>query len=156
MEWRHSSRLAVRCSIAYLSTSSRTALAGEGTVINLSRAGLAIASSLPVPPGIELMCRVSLPDHPKPLFIPHMHVAGEKSACGRTVRGWAEVWRLTLCACGSAMLPGPRRRTTKKLLTPRAQRGEARVRDPLHDKPIEPSSVFVPHPGRCQAELSAL
>ncbi len=74
MDWRHSSRLAVRYSIAYLSTSSRTALAGEGTVINLSRAGLAIASSLPVPPGIELMCRVSLPDHPKPLFIPRATV----------------------------------------------------------------------------------
>ncbi len=29
---------------------------------------------------------------------PHMHAAGEKSACGVTMRGWAEVWRSLRCA----------------------------------------------------------
>ncbi len=74
MELRHVARLAVRCPIAYMSFSARTAIVGEGTVINLSRAGVAIESSLPVPAGMELMCRVSLPDHPKPLLIPRATV----------------------------------------------------------------------------------
>ncbi len=74
MELRHVARLAVRCPIAYMSLSARTAIVGEGVVINLSRDGVAIESRVPVQPGIELMCRVYLPDHPKPLLIPRATV----------------------------------------------------------------------------------
>ncbi len=74
MELRHVARLAVRCPIAYMSLSARTAIVGEGVVINLSRDGVAIESRVPVQPGVELMCRVYLPDRPKPLLIPRATV----------------------------------------------------------------------------------
>ncbi len=33
---------------------------------------------------------------------PLMHAVGEKSACGMTVRGWAQVWRGLRCALAGA------------------------------------------------------
>ncbi len=69
MELRHFSRFAVRCPVTYMSTSARTAIIGKGVVINLSGDGVAIESSVPVQPGVELMCRVYLPDRPRPLLI---------------------------------------------------------------------------------------
>ncbi len=74
MELRHVARLAVRCPIAYMSLGARTAIAAQGSVLNLSRDGVAIESSVSVQPGVELMCRVSLPDRPKPLLIPRATV----------------------------------------------------------------------------------
>ena len=44
-------------------------LFGEGTVVNVSLGGFAVASDQPVKPGMTLKLRVFLPDDDKPIFV---------------------------------------------------------------------------------------
>ncbi len=69
MELRRFLRVPVQCSIAYLSTSAKTAIAGKGTVVNLSREGLAVEATEPVKPGMSLALKVHLPDHEEPILV---------------------------------------------------------------------------------------
>ncbi len=69
MELRGCLRIPVQCQFSYSGTQSGEPIAGQGTVVNLSRDGWAIESQHAVHPGMNLSLRVHLPGHDKPVAV---------------------------------------------------------------------------------------
>ena len=66
MELRQAPRVPVHGRISFTGTD----ISGEGTLINISSWGWMAKSDSPIPPGIQLTIRISLPDQLEPLEVP--------------------------------------------------------------------------------------
>lgn len=69
MELRNSLRVPIKCHFSYAGTQSGQLINGEGTIVDLSRDGMAIESPHQLTVGMTLALRVDLPDMEVPTSI---------------------------------------------------------------------------------------
>lgn len=74
MELRNSLRVPIQCHFSYAGTQSGQLVAGQGTVVNLSRDGMAIESPHQVEKGMTLALRIHLPESEVPTAIDEAEV----------------------------------------------------------------------------------
>jgi hypothetical protein len=75
MERRHVPRAAITFQLMYSGISTKGALIGDGTAVDVSRHGLSIHGNHPVRVGMELSLLLYLPDGDDPLFVLEANVA---------------------------------------------------------------------------------